>query len=157
MSWHDIYYGSNLSKDDVIKWKYLPRYWPFVGGIHRWPAPRPETRSFDVFCAWINGWVNDSEAGDLRRHHTHNDVTVMQLMTPAVPLTVSIMEVFVRMLIIYIQSSHLNTPWTCHKSHEYLYSCILDSCNHGKHGTGLRRITYLSHIQHLLFWNTDIA
>ena len=22
--------------DDVIKWKHLPRYWPFVRGIHRW-------------------------------------------------------------------------------------------------------------------------
>ena len=21
--------------DDVIKWKYFPRYWPFVRGIHR--------------------------------------------------------------------------------------------------------------------------
>ena len=21
--------------DDVIKWKYFPRYWPFVWGIHR--------------------------------------------------------------------------------------------------------------------------
>ena len=30
------------------------------------PAQRPETRSFNVFCAWINGWVNNCEAGDLR-------------------------------------------------------------------------------------------
>ena len=25
-------------RDDVIKWKHFPRYWPFVGGIHRWPV-----------------------------------------------------------------------------------------------------------------------
>ena len=25
--------------DDVIKWKHFPRYWPFVWGIHRLPAP----------------------------------------------------------------------------------------------------------------------
>ena len=24
--------------DDVIKWKYFPRYWPFVRGIHRSPV-----------------------------------------------------------------------------------------------------------------------
>ena len=30
--------------DGVIKWKYFPRYWPLVRGIHRSP-----TRSFDVF------------------------------------------------------------------------------------------------------------
>ena len=31
-------------RDDVIKWKHFPRYWPFVRGIHR-----PVTRSFGVF------------------------------------------------------------------------------------------------------------
>ena len=37
------------------------------------------TRSFDVFfiCAWINGWVNSREAGDLRRYRAHCDVIVM--------------------------------------------------------------------------------
>ena len=40
--------------DDVIKWKYFPRNWPFVRGIHRspageFPAQRPVTRIFDVF------------------------------------------------------------------------------------------------------------
>ena len=39
--------------DDVIKWKHLPRYWPFVRGIHRsgpgeFPSQRPVTRSFNV-------------------------------------------------------------------------------------------------------------
>ena len=28
-------------------------------------------------CAWINGWVNNREAGDLRRYHAHYDVTMM--------------------------------------------------------------------------------
>ena len=35
---------------------------------------------FDVvffICAWINGWVNNGEAGDLRRYRAHYDVTVM--------------------------------------------------------------------------------
>ena len=42
-------------------------------------AQRPVTRSFDVFfyLRWINGYVNNGEAGDLRRHHIHYDVTVM--------------------------------------------------------------------------------
>ena len=45
------------------------------------PAPGefPMTRSFDVslICVWINGWVNNGEAGDLRRSRAHYDVTVM--------------------------------------------------------------------------------
>ena len=48
---------------------------PITGKFH---AKRPVTRSFGVFwCAWINGWVNSHEAGDLRRHCAHYDVTVM--------------------------------------------------------------------------------
>ena len=32
---------------------------------------------FSLICAWINDWVNNGEADDLRRHRAHNDVTVM--------------------------------------------------------------------------------
>ena len=32
---------------------------------------------FSLICAWINGCVNDDEAGDLRRHRANYDVTVM--------------------------------------------------------------------------------
>ena len=43
------------------------------------PAQRPVTRSFDVFFDLHpnNVWVNDREAGDLRRHRAHYDVIVM--------------------------------------------------------------------------------
>ena len=32
---------------------------------------------FSLICVWINGWVNNREAGDLRRCRAHYDVTVM--------------------------------------------------------------------------------
>ena len=32
---------------------------------------------FSLICALINGWENNGEAGDLRRHRTHYNVTVM--------------------------------------------------------------------------------
>ena len=43
------------------------------------PAQRPVRRSFDVslIYAWINSWVNNREAGDLRRHRANYDVMVM--------------------------------------------------------------------------------
>ena len=34
---------------------------------------------FSLICIWINGCVNTREAGDLRCHHAHNDVTLMHL------------------------------------------------------------------------------
>ena len=30
-----------------------------------------------LICVWINGWVNNGEAGDLRRYRGHYVVTVM--------------------------------------------------------------------------------
>ena len=32
---------------------------------------------FSLICAWINGWVNNRKAGDLKRHRAHYDVTTM--------------------------------------------------------------------------------
>ena len=34
---------------------------------------------FSLICVWINGWVNNYEAGDLRRYHAHYDVIVMRI------------------------------------------------------------------------------
>ena len=36
---------------------------------------------FSFICAWINGWVNNVEAGDLRRHLAHYDVIAMYFTT----------------------------------------------------------------------------
>ena len=55
------------------------------------PAQRPVTRSVDVFsliCVWINGWVNNRKAGDLRRYRAHYDVIViLHDVTPNVELS----------------------------------------------------------------------
>ena len=45
--------------DDVIKWKYFPRYWPFMRGIHqssvnsphKWPVKR-------IFCVFFDLRLN---------------------------------------------------------------------------------------------------
>ena len=34
---------------------------------------------FSLICVWINGWVNNREAGDQRRYRAHYDVIVMLL------------------------------------------------------------------------------
>ena len=51
------------SHDDAIKWKYFPRYWPFVRRIHRSSVNSPHKGQwrgylmFSLICAWINVWV----------------------------------------------------------------------------------------------------
>ena len=74
-----------LSHDDVIKWKHFPRYWPLVRGIHRSPVNSPHKGQwrgalmFSLICVWIHGWLNNRQAGDLRRYPAHYDVTLMVL------------------------------------------------------------------------------
>ena len=74
-----------VKHDDVIKWKHFPLYWPFVRGIHRPPVNSPHKGQwrgalvFSLICTRINGWVNNGEAGDLRRHQAHYDVIVMKM------------------------------------------------------------------------------
>ena len=72
--------------DDVIKWKHFPRYWSFARGIHPSPVNFPPHKNqwrgaFNAFfdLRLNNDWVNNREAGDLRRHLGHYDVTVIQL------------------------------------------------------------------------------
>ena len=48
---------------------------------NRW-IPLTKASDVELWCflwsgPWINGWVNNREAGDLRRNHAHYDVTVM--------------------------------------------------------------------------------
>ena len=69
--------------EDVIKWKHFPRYWPFVRGINRSPVNSPHKGQwcgalmFYLIYTWTNGWVNNRDAGGLRRHCAHYDVIVI--------------------------------------------------------------------------------
>ena len=63
------------------------KYQPFCSGlipVHQSPVNSPHKGQwrgalvFSLICAWINGWVNNREAGDLRRNHAHYDVNVME-------------------------------------------------------------------------------
>ena len=42
---------------------------------------------FSSTCAWMNGWVNNREASDLRRHGAHYDVTIMVMIFLQSPCT----------------------------------------------------------------------
>ena len=83
ISLHSFICRQQYVHDDVIKWKHFSCDWPFVRVIHRSPVDYPhkgqwrKALMFSLICAWTNGWGNDRDAGDLRRHRAHNDVTVM--------------------------------------------------------------------------------
>ena len=57
---------------------------PFVRWIHRSPVNSQHKSQwcgalmFSLICAWTNNWANDGDPGDLRRHHAHYGVIVME-------------------------------------------------------------------------------
>ena len=63
----------------------FPRYWPFVRINHPSPVDSSHKNQwhgvlmFSLICAWTNGWANNRDASDFRRHGAHYDVTVMKL------------------------------------------------------------------------------
>ena len=116
---------NGLSHDDVIKWVYFPRYWPFVRGIHRPPVKSHHKGQwhgalmFSLICVWINGWINNREACDLRRHRAHHDVTVWLGRCQAVnwpnagvlligPLVINFSEIFIEIDTFSFKHMHLN-------------------------------------------------
>ena len=80
---HDI----NARNDWQSWWRHqmeaFLRYWPFVRGINRSPVNSRQKGQwrgalmFSLICARTNTWANHRDAGDLRRHCFHYDVTVM--------------------------------------------------------------------------------
>ena len=46
----DLSLGGCCNREDVIKWKHFPRYWPFVRGIHRWPVNSLHKGQWQLSC-----------------------------------------------------------------------------------------------------------
>ena len=75
-----VYFVRDTSHDDVIKWKYFPRYWPFVRGIHR--SSHTKASDDELWCSLSSApeqtvWVNNRDAGDLRRNRAHYNCNIL--------------------------------------------------------------------------------
>ena len=71
-------------------WNIFLHYWPFVREIHWSPLKSPHKGQWcgalmlSLICAWINGWINNHDAGDLICHHSHFYATVVLSQLPCV-------------------------------------------------------------------------
>ena len=80
-------HGFSRANQHSSLWRHqmatFPRYWSFVKWIHWSPVDSPHKSQghgalmFPLICAWTNAWTNYPDAGDLRRHQAHYDVTLM--------------------------------------------------------------------------------
>ena len=68
-----LYFDSNFS--EICEW------WCMMtssnGNIFRVTGRRRGDFIYPLICAWTKGWVNNRDAGDLKLHRDHYDVTVM--------------------------------------------------------------------------------
>ena len=81
--WIYIYIGTRFRS----RWRHqMETFFALLAicaGIHRWSVNSPHIGQwrralmFSLICARINGWVNNGEAGDFRRHRAHYDITLM--------------------------------------------------------------------------------
>ena len=82
----------------------------YMRGIHRSPVNSPHkgqwrgALTFSLICTWMNGWVNNREAGNLRRYRAHYDFAVMSLF-----------------------SQNDNIPWLIHKGRARMPFWIMNS------------------------------
>ena len=58
---------------------YLLQSWSIINEVF-WHSFEGSHRAlmFSLICAWMNDWVNNREAGDLRHHRAHYDITLMK-------------------------------------------------------------------------------
>ena len=72
-------YKEDIFHDGVIKWKHFPLYWLFVRGSRRWPVDFHHKGQWRgaLMSSLICAWTTLRDAGDLRRHRAHYDVSVM--------------------------------------------------------------------------------
>ena len=102
--------------DDVIKWKPFLHYWSFVRGIHRSSVNSHHKGQwrralmFSLICAWING---NPEAGDLRRHCTLYDFTIMVfcLLSLSHPISGDLCNLFTNFLQGYFAGTGATVLW----------------------------------------------
>ena len=93
-------------------------------GIHRSSVNFPYKGQWrgalmiSLICAWVNGWVNNGKAGDLRRHRSHYDATVMYS-DKTQPDTME------------------NTPWAQHQHNPSIRYCWPCYYHHGIRGSAL--------------------
>ena len=77
---------------------------------------------FSVICVWINDWVSNREAGDLRRHRGHYDVNVMMSRhLPEMPAECQTLQIWLPLTALTLRWNFtdfkclLSWPWWRHR------------------------------------------
>ena len=98
--------------------------WLALCAGHRSPVSPPHKGQwrgaliFCLICAWINRWVNNREAGDLRHQCAHYDVTVMAIPARQCHQSYILINLIV-VVVIMIPHYHNYQHHHCHYHHYY--------------------------------------
>ena len=118
-AWIDWNIHVHISSVPMMKssnWNLFRDAGPLCGVFtgHRW-IPRTKARDAELWCflwsaPWINGWVNNREAGDFRRHRVPYDVIVMPNSVTTVPawIVINYPHIIPCSIYIYIYIYHIH-------------------------------------------------
>ena len=72
------------------------------------------TLMFSLICVWITGWVNNCEAGDLRRQRGHYDVIVMKMSYAKWRQFCVVLNVLIALMLYHLATEKVQvTPHLC--------------------------------------------
>ena len=122
-------------------WRHLMETFSALLALWAWnslvtdefPSQRPVTQNFDIFfdLSLNKGWVNNRDAGDLRRHWAHYDVTVIRL---CFILLWSLMSLIIICLLIFFKIVSLfRCQWKYYISLDEICSVLVQNkiCSQG--------------------------
>ena len=74
--WWSVFDMMTSSNGNIFRVTVRGTHWSPVNSLHKgqWRG----ALMFSLTYTWTNGWVNNRDAGDLRRHRAHYGVTVME-------------------------------------------------------------------------------
>ena len=125
----------------LTRWRHqmetFSAYSSFVRIIHRLPVNSPHKGQwhgalmFSLICVWIKGWVNNREAGDLRRHRAHYYVIVMRNVYKQCKCAVTLPVV--KSFLSFLRSLNIRVPLVTPANHVVTVSSLNDDVIKWKH------------------------
>ena len=87
---------------------------------------------FSLISVWINGWVNNREAGELRRYHAHYDVIVMWVPDSLSSPAISSHDIDTRVFGAHQQWFQLRLGWQCQEIMQHVdkHLCFPKKAHH---------------------------
>ena len=106
-----------------------------------------------LICVWINGWINNREAADLRRHRGHYDVNVMWTLILRIVRT----EMSALAIALEVWQQHVSRITGRVNEKCQRHTVHLSDKEIIKFGESIEWVEFLFHVPKMLYTQLDLA